>query len=169
MRGSANGLSSGFWFASAWVWYFSIIAGSAFILLIWHEWNTPEPIVQVRILKNRNRGGSFLTIVLAQIGMFGTFLFLTYLLQTVDHFSPVKTGLAFLPLMAANGVAATQLASRLMPHLRTRLLVTPGLLIGAVGVGLDEFGVGDTGDQAERRDYSLVDIAEAMTAGRNFR
>ena len=60
--------------------------------------------------------------------MFGTFLFLTYLLQTVDHYSPLKTGVAFLPLMAVNGLAATQLASRLMPHVRTRLLVVPGLL-----------------------------------------
>src|SRR5579864_8776438 len=42
------------WFASTWVWYFSIIAGSAFVLLIWHEWRTPQPIVQVRILRNRN-------------------------------------------------------------------------------------------------------------------
>ena len=68
--------------------------------------------------------------------MYGTFLFLTYLLQTVDHYSPLKTGVAFLPLMAVNGLAATQLASRLMPHLRTRLLVVPGLLIAAVGVAL---------------------------------
>ena len=60
---------------------------------------------------------SFLTIILAVLGMFGTFLFLTYLLQTVDHYSPLKTGVAFLPLMAVNGLAATQLASRLMPHL----------------------------------------------------
>jgi predicted MFS family arabinose efflux permease len=96
----------------------------------------PNPLLPLRVLKNRNRAGSFLTIMLAQIGLFGTFLFLTYLLQTVDHFSPVKTGLAFLPLMAVNGVAATQLASRLMPYMRTRLLVTPGLLAGAIGVGL---------------------------------
>ena len=75
--------------------------------------------------------GSFLTIMLAVIGMFGTFLFLTYLLQTVDHYSPLKTGVAFLPLMVVNGLAATQLASRLMPHLRTRLLVVPGLLLAA--------------------------------------
>ena len=90
----------------------------------------------MRILANRNRGGSFLTIILAVFGMYGTFLFLTYLLQTVDHYSPLKTGVAFLPLMAVNGLAATQLASRLMPHLRTRLLVVPGLLIAAVGVAL---------------------------------
>ena len=114
------------------------LVGAVVLLTSFVVWQAkgPNPLLPLRILKNRNRGGSFLTIVLAQIGMFGTFLFLTYLLQTVDHFSPVKTGLAFLPLMAANGVAATQLASRLMPHLRTRLLVTPGLLLGAVGVGL---------------------------------
>ncbi len=68
--------------------------------------------------------------------MFGTFLFLTYLLQTVDHYSPLKTGIAFLPLMAMNALAATQVASRLMPHVRTRLLVVPGLLLAALGVAL---------------------------------
>jgi EmrB/QacA subfamily drug resistance transporter len=95
-----------------------------------------SPLLPLRILANRNRGGAFLTIILAVLGMYGTFLFLTYLLQTVDHYSPLKTGVAFLPLMTVNGLAATQLASRLMPHLRTRLLVVPGLLIAAVGVAL---------------------------------
>jgi EmrB/QacA subfamily drug resistance transporter len=95
-----------------------------------------SPLLPLRILANRNRGGSFLTIVFAVLGMYGTFLFLTYLLQTVDHFSPLKTGVAFLPLMIVNGLAATQLASRLMPYLRTRLLIVPGLLIAAIGVAL---------------------------------
>ena len=74
--------------------------------------------------------------MLAVTGMFGTFLFLTYLLQTIDHYSPLMTGVAFLPLLALNGIAATQLASRLMPHVRTRLLVVPGLLLSAVGAAL---------------------------------
>jgi EmrB/QacA subfamily drug resistance transporter len=95
-----------------------------------------NPLLPMRILANRNRAGAFMTIILAVLGMYGTFLFLTYLLQTVDHYSPLKTGVAFLPLMAVNGLAATQLASRLMPHLRTRLLVVPGLLLAAVGVAL---------------------------------
>ena len=112
------------------------LGGGVFLLGCFVVWQAkgPNPLLPLRILKNRNRAGSFLTIVLAQLGLFGIFLFLTYLLQTVDHFSPVKTGLAFLPLMALNGLAATQLASRLMPHLRTRLLVAPGLLIAALGV-----------------------------------
>ena len=114
------------------------LVGGILLLVCFVIWQAkgPNPLLPLRVLKNRNRAGSFLTIMLAQIGLFGTFLFLTYLLQTVDHFSPVKTGLAFLPLMVVNGLAATQLASRLMPHVRTRLLVVPGLLVGALGVGL---------------------------------
>ena len=114
------------------------LIGAGILLASFVVWQArgPNPLLPLRVLRNRNRAGAFLTIMLAQIGLFGTFLFLTYLLQTVDHFSPVKTGLAFLPLMAVNGVAATQLASRLMPYIRTRLLVIPGLLAGALGVGL---------------------------------
>jgi EmrB/QacA subfamily drug resistance transporter len=96
----------------------------------------PNPLLPLRVLRNRNRAGSFLTIMLAVTGMFGTFLFLTYLLQTIDRYSPLMTGVAFLPLLALNGIAATQLASRLMPHVRTRLLVVPGLLLSAVGAAL---------------------------------
>jgi EmrB/QacA subfamily drug resistance transporter len=106
---------------------------SAFVL--WQS-KGPHPLLPLRVLRNRNRAGSFLTIMLAVTGMFGTFIFLTYLLQTIDHYSPLKTGVAFLPLLALNGLAATQVASRLMPHVRTSLLVVPGLLLAAAGVAL---------------------------------
>jgi len=113
-----------------------ILAGvllSAFV--VWQS-KGPNPLLPLRVLRNRNRAGSFLTILLAVMGMFGTFLFLTYLFQTIEHYSPLKTGVAFLPLMAMNALAATQVASRLMPYVRTRLLVVPGLLLAAVGLAL---------------------------------
>jgi EmrB/QacA subfamily drug resistance transporter len=113
-----------------------LAAAALLALFVFLQTKVSSPLLPLRILANRNRSGSFVTIILAVLGMYGTFLFLTYLLQTVDHYSPLKTGVAFLPLMAVNGVAATQLASRLMPHLRTRLLVVPGLLLAAVGVAL---------------------------------
>jgi EmrB/QacA subfamily drug resistance transporter len=95
-----------------------------------------SPLLPLRILRDRNRAGAFLTTLLAQIGLFGTFFFLTYLLQTVDHYSPLVTGVAFLPLMAANAIGATQIASRLMNRVRTRFLVVPGLLLAALGASL---------------------------------
>jgi EmrB/QacA subfamily drug resistance transporter len=111
----------------------AVVLLSLFVLV---QAKVADPLLPLRILADRNRAGSFLTIILAVLGMYGTFLFLTYLLQTVEGFSPLKTGIAFLPLMAVNGLAATQLASRLMPYFRTRLLVIPGLLIAAAGVAL---------------------------------
>ncbi len=103
--------------------------------IVWQSMG-PNPLLPLRVLRNRNRAGSYLTILLAVTGMFGTFLFLTYLLQTVKHYSPLLTGVAFLPLLALNALAATQIASRLLPRVPTRLLVVPGLLLAAAGAAL---------------------------------
>ena len=103
--------------------------------ILWQS-KGPNPLLPLRVLRNRNRAGSFLSIMLAVTGMFGTFLFLTYLLQTIDGYSPLMTGVAFLPLLVLNGLAATQLASRLMPRVPTRLLIVPGLLFAAGGAAL---------------------------------
>jgi EmrB/QacA subfamily drug resistance transporter len=103
--------------------------------VVWQS-KGPNPLLPLRVLRNRNRAGSFLTILLAVTGMFGTFLFLTYLLQTVKHYSPLLTGVAFLPLLALNALAATQIASRLLTRVQTRLLIVPGLLLAAIGAAL---------------------------------
>ncbi len=106
---------------------------SVFVLV---QTRVASPLLPMRILADRNRAGSFLTIILAVLAMFGTFLSLTYLLQNADGYSPFKTGIAFLPLLAVNGLTATQLASRLMSRMPIRALVIPGLLIAALGVAL---------------------------------
>ncbi len=121
------------WGSAGVVWPLVIAAALLACFIFWQS-KGPNPLLPLRVLNNRNRGGALLVIMLAVTGMFGTFLFLTYLLQGVDHYSPLKTGVAFLPLLAMNGLAATQVASRLMHRVPTRLLTVPGLLIGSVGV-----------------------------------
>ena len=113
-----------------------IVAAVLLAAFVFRQTRAPSPLLPLRILADRNRAGSFLTIILAVFGMYGTFLFLTYLLQTVDGYSPFEAGVAFLPLMAINGLAATQLASRLLPRVPTRLLVIPGLVLASLGVAL---------------------------------
>jgi hypothetical protein len=66
---------------------------------------------------------------------YGAFLFLTYILQSILHFSPLVAGLGFLPLTAINGVVSTLIASRLLARFPVRAIVVPGLLIGAAGAG----------------------------------
>jgi sugar phosphate permease len=66
--------------------------------------------------------------------MFGMLLLLTYYLQVVRGYSPVRTGVAFLPLTAAVLVSAGGIAARLLPRVPPRVLMAPGLLIAAAGL-----------------------------------
>jgi len=92
------------------------------------------PLLPLRIVRDRTRGGSLLAMLFASIGIFGVFLFLTYYLQGTLGFSPVKTGVAFLPLVA--GLAGmAQVSNRvLLPKFGPKLIVPIGLLIDAVAM-----------------------------------
>ncbi len=88
------------------------------------------------MVRDRNRAGSFLAVALAEFGLLGISLFASYQLQVIMHYSPVKAGLAFLPMVAVTVVAATQIAARLMPRVPSRWLIGPGLLCIAAGVAM---------------------------------
>ncbi|MEU7135469.1 MFS transporter [Streptomyces sp. NPDC046261] len=100
----------------------------------WWQTRSRHPLLPPHIVRDRNRGGAFLTLALAVMGMFGMFLFMTYYLQTVLGYSPLRAGLAFLPLTAAIIFASTQISARLMNHLPPRLLMTPGAVLASGGL-----------------------------------
>jgi EmrB/QacA subfamily drug resistance transporter len=95
-----------------------------------------NPLLPLRVLGDRNRGGANAAMFLASMGMFGVFLFLIYYLETTLGYSPVKAGLAFLPMtlvvIVAAGIATTVLINRMSP----RTLISGGLLVAAVGMVL---------------------------------
>jgi len=95
-----------------------------------------HPLVPLRVLADRNRGAAYLTLFLGQAGVFALFLFLTYYFQDVLGYSPIKTGIAFLPMMGAIVVVATLTQSVLVQHLTLRVIITGGLLIGGAGAAL---------------------------------
>ena len=90
-----------------------------------------SPLLPLRVVLDRNRGASYLSVGLAFAAMFGVFLFLTYYLQQTRGYSPVKTGLAFLPLTAVVMVTAVTATTRLRGRFGPRTLVVVGLLCGA--------------------------------------
>jgi EmrB/QacA subfamily drug resistance transporter len=103
------------------------------------------PLLPPRILANRNRGGAYTAIGLAVVAMYGLFLLLTYDLQVVLHFSPVRAGLAFLPLSAAVLASSTTVSQALLPRVPPRALMAPGLLVGAAGMAtLTQLRAGDS-------------------------
>jgi EmrB/QacA subfamily drug resistance transporter len=103
----------------------------AFVLV---EARVKAPLLPLRVITERNRGGVYLSLGLAIIAMFGLFLFLTYYLQIVKGYSPVKTGFAFLPMIAGMIVGSTQIGTRLMTRVAPRLLMGPGFLVAALGM-----------------------------------
>ncbi|MFI6940619.1 MFS transporter [Streptomyces sp. NPDC050418] len=101
---------------------------------VWWQTRAPKPLLPLHIIKDRNRAGCFLTMGLATIGMFALFLFLTYYMQGILHYSPVKTGLAFLPMTAAIIIGSTQISARLLHHVAPRTLMVPGMLLASLGL-----------------------------------
>ncbi|MFD6422004.1 MFS transporter [Streptomyces sp. NPDC060198] len=109
----------------------AVVLLGAFILV---ESRVASPLLPLRVLADRNRGGIYLSLGLAVIGMFGLFLFLTYYLQVVKGYSSLSTGFAFLPMVAGMITGSTQIGARLMTRVPPRLLMGPGFLLAAVGM-----------------------------------
>ena len=97
----------------------------------YYETKAKYPLLPPRVVRNRTRGGSVSAMLFASVGLFGVFLFLTYYLQGTLGFSPVKTGVAFLPLVGALAAMA-QVSNRiLLPRFGPKPIVPIGLVICA--------------------------------------
>ncbi|MCG2798184.1 MAG: MFS transporter, partial [Cellulomonas sp.] len=98
------------------------------------EQRAAHPLLPLRVVRDRNRGGALAGIGLSTVGMFGVFLFLTYYLQVIQQYSPVRTGLAFLPMTVGMMTGSLAIASRLLPRVAPRRLMVPGLVIAAAAL-----------------------------------
>ncbi|HEY5031192.1 MAG TPA: MFS transporter [Actinomycetes bacterium] len=113
----------------------------AFVIV---ERRTEHPLLPLRVILDRNRGGSYLTSLIVGLALFGMFLFLTYYFQGTLHYSPLKAGLLFLPFSGGIIVGAG-ITSQILPKIGPRILMTVGTLIAAVGMfWLTKIGVTDS-------------------------
>jgi EmrB/QacA subfamily drug resistance transporter len=116
----------------------AVVLLTAFVVL---ESRTSHPLLPLRVILERNRGGSFLASFLMGAGLFAMFVFLSYYLQTVLHYSALKAGVAFLPFAGGLILAATASAS-IVPRIGPRIPMASGILVGAAGLGwLSQIGV----------------------------
>ena len=89
------------------------------------------PLLPLRVVLDRYRGGSFLTILALTLGMFSLSLFLTFVLQRNLGFSPLMSGVAFLPMVASIVTTSTTVPSTLLPRFGPKPLLVGGLLLAA--------------------------------------
>jgi predicted MFS family arabinose efflux permease len=109
----------------------SLVAGplllAAFVVA---ERRSPHPLLPLRVILDRTRGGSYAVLGLTGIALFGVFLFLAYYLQGVKGYSPVTSGLLFLPFVGAILVSSTVSSIVALPRFGPRALIASGMLLG---------------------------------------
>jgi EmrB/QacA subfamily drug resistance transporter len=113
-----------------------LIAGGVLLLaFLASQRRAAYPLMPLHVVGDRNRGSGLLVLFLATIAVFSMFLFLTYYFQGVLHYSPVKTGIAFLPLPVALVISAS-IVQRVVSRLPSRAFIGFGLLLCTAGMFL---------------------------------
>ena len=108
------------------------LAGGVILLtaFAFAESRVSHPLLPLRVVLDRARGGSYISVGLTGIAVFGIFLFLTYYLQEVKGYSPVTSGLAFLPMIGCILLSSNTSSIVLLPRVGPRALITTGMLLG---------------------------------------
>jgi EmrB/QacA subfamily drug resistance transporter len=117
--------------------YGFLTAGVVFLVVFW-AWQprAAHPLLPPRVVLDRNRGGAPLSMLISGAAMFGMLLFLTYYLQQTLGYTPVVTGLAFLPIAVAIAAAANLSNIVLMPRFGPKPVVATGMVFAAVAMAL---------------------------------
>ena len=112
-----------------------VIAGVLLLSFVLIEIRSKHPLLPMRVLRDRNRGSSFLIALIVGVALFGTFLFLSYYMQQTLHYSALKSGVAFLPFTVGIVVGAI-LSTQILPRIGARIPMTVGLVLAAAGMVL---------------------------------
>lgn len=114
-----------------------VVFTAAVVLLVsfvlFEAYGTSWPMMPMRIFENRNRGGTYLVMLVVGAAMFGTFFFITFFIQGVREYSALKTGFAFLPLAVVIGITS-QVVARLLPKLGPKPLIVTGTAVMTVAL-----------------------------------
>jgi EmrB/QacA subfamily drug resistance transporter len=110
-----------------------IVAAILLAVFVLIEQKVSNPLLPLRIVTERNRGGSYLGSLVVGAGLFSMFLFLGIYFQTILGYSPLKSGFAFLPFTGGIIVFAG-VASQLLPKVGPKPLMIPGLIAASIGL-----------------------------------
>ena len=110
-----------------------VAAGLLLVSFVLIESKSREPLMPLAIFGNRNRAGTYGIMLCIGTAVFGMLYFLTQFLQNILGWSPIKTGVGFLPMSAAV-VAASAIASRLVGRIGIRMPLLVGPAAATLGL-----------------------------------
>ena len=103
------------------------------VAFLWQQARRADPMLPLTLFRDRNRAGAYASVLLIGGGLMATYFLLTQLLQEVLEFSPIRTGLASLPVAVGIALSAG-ISSKLVERVPPRAVAAPGLLIAAAGL-----------------------------------
>ena len=115
-----------------------MLAGAVVLLVAFVLWQrkAAHPLLPLAIVLDRNRGAAYISVMIAGAGMFGIFLFVTYYLQASLGYTPMQTGVSFLPMIAMLVLAAQLSTNIFVPRFGPKIMVPFGMALGAIGMVL---------------------------------
>ena len=120
------------WFDSHFIWTLTAVSSTGLMLFVIRELHTSEPIVDLRVLHNRNfaLGTIFTTVVM--FGMYGTYMLIPLFCQQISGYTPMLAGLV-LSIQSLGTLFSMLFAGRLFNKMDPRLMVAIGCLAGGIG------------------------------------
>jgi EmrB/QacA subfamily drug resistance transporter len=115
-------------------WGTLVVAGILLVAFVLWQRKAAHPLLPLAIVLDRNRAAAYISILIAGAGMFGIFLFVTYYLQTSLMYSPMQTGVSFLPMIIMLVLAAQLSTNIFVPRFGPKVLVPIGMSLGAIGM-----------------------------------
>jgi MFS family permease len=111
-----------------------LLAGAASIVFVARQARLPRGLLPLRVVRDRTRGGALLAMIVNGLSTVGMMLILTFQLQTVLHYSPLRTGLILIPFALAAACGSILIARRLMTRVAPRWLIGAGIVLSAAGL-----------------------------------
>jgi EmrB/QacA subfamily drug resistance transporter len=113
----------------------SLAAGATLLIaFVVSQRRVPRPLLPLHIVWDRARGGAFASIMIAGASVFAVFLFLTFFMQQNLGYSPLRTGVAFLPMTALIFLVAPTVQTKVLPRVGARPIIMAGMALGLVGM-----------------------------------
>jgi EmrB/QacA subfamily drug resistance transporter len=141
------------------------LAAAALLLggFIWNERRAKHPLMPLGIFKIRNVTGANLIMAPAYAAMMGAFFLTTLYLQGILHYSPVVTGLSFLPFPAILGIMSTQTPKLVARYGFRRFLIIGPMLVAAGMLWLSRLHVGSSYAEGLLPAFVLMPLGMGLT------
>ncbi|MFD0902440.1 MFS transporter [Actinomadura sediminis] len=109
----------------------ALVLGAAFVLI---QRKVRAPMLPAGVLADRGRLGANLVMLLMGAGQLATFYFLTLYMQSIKDYSPMVTGLAYLPFAIGIGIGSGVVGPRLQARTSSRTVLATGMAVAAIAM-----------------------------------